>query len=149
MKKIVLFILILANLTIDSLEKTKIMKKMPYLLLIIVLIINSLSCHKSNINKDCGCNSQTIQTINEWKGYLFFDNTQKKYEVQIGSPGGSANYFICDTTFPQLQSIIDTNRAITYNVIFSGNVKKFCVPDSIVAYISQMYDIELTNLTKQ
>jgi hypothetical protein len=118
-------------------------------LLIILFIICNSGCHKSESLPDCGCGSDTIQTINEWKGYLFFNRTQKHYEIQIGVPGLFSNYFICDSTFRQLHSIIDVNRDSTYPVIFSGRVSTFCVPDSVAGYTEQMYNVKLINLTKQ
>lgn len=123
------------------------MKTTRHLLLAITLPLMT-ACHKNTNNKACGCDTPTIQTIDQSNGNLFYNNNQKKYEIQIGAPGGAANYFICDSTFPQLHSIIDTNRALTYQVAFSGNIKTFCVPDSVAGYIDQMYNIELTKIEK-
>ena len=125
------------------------MKKIIYLMVSIALTsISLLQCKKKDIS-DCGCNSPAIQNINKWKGYLFFNTSQKKYEIQIGVPGLLSDYFICDTSFSQFQSLIDTNRHITYPVIFSGDVNKFCVPDTIVGYFNNVYNIQLTNIKKQ
>jgi hypothetical protein len=119
-------------------------KKYLFKLIVLATIISVVSC-KKRAASDCGCDSQPIQSINEWKGYLFFNAPEKKYEVEIGS----TDYFICNTSFAQMKSIIDTNQNIMYPVIFSGNVNKFCVPDSIAGYIDMRYNIKLTNIIKR
>lgn len=126
------------------------MKKLitPLIFSIVIITILASSCHKSDSTSNCGCNSKTIQTVNEWKGYLFFDSIQNKYEIQIGVPGLFSDYFICDSTISQLHSIIDTNRMFRYYVLFSGDVKTFCVPDTIAGYIDNMNNIKLTGITK-
>lgn len=127
------------------------MKKIIYTFIYtvaIVIIIDLISCNKSKSKPDCGCNSAAIESAQEWKGYLFFDSSQKRFKIQIGVPGLYSNYFICDTTFPELHSIIDSNRILKYYVLFSGNATKFCVPDTIVGYIDKVYNISLTNLKK-
>lgn len=125
------------------------MKKFLVSLFLILLSCYTLSsCKKTKSNPECGCNSVTIQTIEGWKGYVFFSNSEKKYEVQIGVPGLYSNYFVCDTAFSELHLIIDTNRTFKYYVLFSGDVTKFCVPDTIAGYIDQMYNIRLSNIKK-
>ena len=89
-----------------------------------------------------------IKNYNSGEERIFtYENTDayKKYEVEIGS----TDYFICNTSFAQMKSIIDTNQNIMYPVIFSGNVNKFCVPDSIAGYIDMRYNIKLTNIIKR
>lgn len=123
---------------------------------IAIITITNSGCHKSNSNPDCGCDSQPLQSITNISGILSYStrgsspyNTiQKQYVITTGVPGLLSDYFVCDTSFFQLQSIIDTNRNIVYPVVFSGTVKKFCSNDTLI-YLDFNYNIQLTNILKQ
>ncbi len=129
------------------------MKKILYFSFVtVIIVIIHVSCHKSNTNKNCGCDSPTIQTVDSVGGTLYFDSTKKKYYITSGTPGLQTVLYICDTSFSQLQSIVRTppdHVNSSYWVNFSGNMKKFCVPDSIVGYFDFMNNIQLTNIQKQ
>jgi hypothetical protein len=132
------------------------MKKILYFSFILASIALAISCHKSNSKPDCGCDSPPLQNITNISGSLSYSSkgtspyntTQKQYVITTGVPGLLSDYFICDTSFSQLQSIIDTNRNIKYPVIFSDTVKKFCSSDTLF-YLDFNYNIQLTNIQKQ
>lgn len=128
-----------------------------FLVVIAVLVITILvGCHKSHSVQNCGCDSQPLQSIVNINGSLSYsargtspyNTTQKQYVITVGVPGLLSDYFICDTSSSQLQLIVDTNRNITYPVIFSGIVKKFCSSDTLI-YLDFNYNIQLTNIQKQ
>lgn len=124
--------------------------------IIVIPTIVIISCTKSKSKPDCGCDSPPLQSLTNVKGSLSYstrgtspyNTTQKQYVITTGVPGLLSDYFICDTSFSQLQLIIDTNRNITYPVIFSGVVKKFCKSDTLF-YLDFNYNIQLTNIQKQ
>jgi hypothetical protein len=110
---------------------------------VIVFVIFIIACKKSPQGPSCGCDSPTIQTIESHAGTLKYDSIGREYyiiEPYINE------YVICDSSFSQLQSIIKSNPITTHNVIFSGNLEKFCIPDSIAGYIYDMSNIKLTNI---
>ncbi|MBS1620393.1 MAG: hypothetical protein JST10_09105 [Bacteroidetes bacterium] len=130
------------------------MKKMicPVALAIIVVITTNVGCHKSSANKNCGCDSPTIQTVDSISGTLYFDSSLKKYYITSGTPGLQTRFTICDTSFSPLQAIVRTppdHISSSYWIIFSGDVKKFCIPDSIVGYFDFMNNIQLAKIKKQ
>ncbi|MBS1620394.1 MAG: hypothetical protein JST10_09100 [Bacteroidetes bacterium] len=123
---------------------------------IAIITITNSGCTKSNANNGCGCDSQPLQNITNILGSLSYstkgtspyNTTQKQYVITTGVPGLLSDYFVCDSSFLQLQSIIDTNRNIVYPVIFSGAVKKFCSSDTLF-YLNLNYNIQLTNIQKR
>jgi hypothetical protein len=126
-----------------------------YSVAFIIILINA-GCRKSNSNKDCGCDSSTLKSIANINGSLSYstrgtspyNTSQKHYVITTGIPGLISDYFVCDSSFSQLQLIVDTNRNITYPVIFSGIVKKFCSVDTLI-YLNFNYNIQLSNIQKQ
>ena len=106
----------------------------------------SVGCQKSNTNNDCGCNSPTIETISEWKGYLLFNTTENRYEIQTGAVGGHSDYFICNPSFVKSQLDIDTTEKISYSVIFSGVVKKFCTDNTLIYIDNPHYNVNLNKI---
>ena len=116
----------------------------------LVIIIFTFSCSKSS-SPTCGCNSatiHTIQSIDSFKGTLYYYNMNNNYSIIYGTPGVQKNFMICNTNFTQLRSLGSFNRDTTYWVNFSGEVKQYCIPDSIAGYINEPYNIILSNITK-
>jgi hypothetical protein len=132
------------------------MQKIIFFFPFSIITIISFNCCKSSKNADCGCNSDSLQSVENIIGNLSYstigtspyNTTQKQYVITTGVAGLRSDYFICDTSFLQLRSIIDTNRNITYPVIFSGTINKFCKSDTLF-YLDFPYNIHLTNIKKQ
>jgi len=116
---------------------------LTFLILIIFIIT---SCSKSNI-PNCGCNSPTIQNVDSMIGTLKFDSSSKQYYITLGY---ISLYAVCDSNFTQLRSIVNgNNQNISYQVLFSGNVTKYCIPDTIIGYNYNMYNIQLTKIKQK
>ena len=107
--------------------------------------------HHSAAVNDCGCNSPIVQEVTNLNANLVYDTNSlikpTQYQLITGAPGGQLDIFICDTSFAQLHAIVDTNRYITYHVIFSGSLMNFCNIDSIGWAGATPYTVKLTSLT--
>ncbi len=115
---------------------------------VILLIVPSLflECKKSEAS-GCGCDSPVTETYNVVKGNLYYNAYLKQYYILGGGTfiDGRDNY-ICDTTIAGLQPFLDSARIFSPTVTVSGQVRKFCMPDTLI-FLSVVTNISITKIS--
>jgi hypothetical protein len=127
------------------------MKKIayPFLIFVIVIIITSLSCHKSSIDPGCGCNTDSVwhyATYNNFGGFSSY-NAMIGYSTANGNNGWfigviipntnwNAALKVCNPDLPAIKALTDTiprNNGIPIrgvSIVFAGKLKKTCPNES-------------------
>jgi hypothetical protein len=130
--------------------------KFAVLVIVLLVLLNFGACKKRDSpslpkTPDCGCDSPVIDTLIGINANLYYDTNSLvkpiQYQLIAGTPGAQRIFFVCDSNFQQLQSIVDTNRNAIYRVVFSGYERIFCNIDTIGWAGASPWNIELTNLT--
>jgi hypothetical protein len=111
-----------------------------------------LSCHKDDPVPTCGCDSPTINTVNNQTGVLKknsgdFKTTVFDSEFYIESINGSFSSYsgICNPS--NLNGIVVPEN-VAVNVTFSGDIKKICNTPNSIPEVSYT-DIKLTQIQKK
>ncbi len=122
---------------------------MKYLIRFVIILIVPfifLECKKSKAS-GCGCDSTVTETYNDVKGNLYYNDFLNQYYILGGgtSIDGRDNY-ICDTTIAGLQPFLDSARIFSPTVTVSGQVNKFCIPDTLI-FLSEVTNISITKIS--
>ncbi len=122
---------------------------MKYLICFLITLSVStifLECKKSKA-QGCGCDSPVTETYNSLIGNLEYNTYKKQYSILGGgnSIDGRVN-IICDTSIPGLQPFLDSARIFSPTVIVSGQVRTFCLSDTI-SFMGEVRNISLTQIS--
>ncbi len=116
------------------------------------LLLFLTACKNDDDNsQNCGCNAETINTVQQMQGTLFpinpqNDNTPTANFAIVRNnpemPGWQTSYYVCDDNLiHELGEIPDTG----IEVVFSGNTKELC--EEIITIPEHFhYRIELTQI---
>jgi hypothetical protein len=130
--------------------------KFAVLVVFLLVLLHFEGCKKHDSpsppkTPECGCDSPVIDTLIGINANLYYDTNSLVKPIQFqliaGTPGAQRIFFVCDSNFQQLQSIIDTNRNAIYHVVFPGYERVFCSTDTIGWAGASPWNIKLTNLT--
>jgi hypothetical protein len=111
------------------------------------------SCKKQTSIPNCGCDGQREDSFSYVNGAIYYESInyftrRPEYVLEYFKGTDVDYYYVCDTTFPALQSLMDTNRIISHQVTFSGAVENFCTNDTLGNIVGDSaYYIRLSDLT--
>ena len=120
-------------------------KKLIVPLVIILIFALNNSCKKKK--PDCGCDSPNVDTVTTAIGGLAYDTAAGQFFISTFGFGSLIDNYICNSDFPDLQSLKDSARVGAVSVKFSGFVKDYCKITN-GAYIDQPTSFVLTQITK-
>jgi len=136
-------------------------KNAIFICVIIISTINILSCKKSksNTDKDCGCNQDSVwhyatyehfggfSNYNAWLLYVT-KNNQNAWFISVEIPGTNYGAIckICNPDLPQIKALTDTSSRMSgIPIQFAGKLKQLCpdenwgfvtLPETLVANIT-------------